>query len=249
MRYMDFLCVRMLGLAGILLGVCTPLSLYGQEVSILSEEAKRKDRELAKEMVGYWNPELDSTDLEFVFVYEVRPKPQGEYRYGHIVPNAVDSLWYGERYDVDSLGVRNYCARIAQGIPLSDFFYVPVSSLYREKWSMKKAIFFNMYSTIVRMFILRRGDHRHVGSMYYPLAGGFSIVATEYTSSEERLFSLFLLKKREELGIEYFFFPGDFGLPLMSASMLLLGVDDRQQVYLFDTYRQEVTYVGGPPVM
>lgn len=246
---MGFLCVRMLGLAGILLGVCTPLSLYGQEFSILSEEAKRKDQELAKEMVGYWNPELDGTDLEFIFIYEVRPKPRGEYRYGHIVPNAMDSLWYGERYDVDSLGVRNYCARIARGIPLSDFFYVPVSSLYREKWSVKKAIFFNMYSTIVRMFILRKDDHRHVGSMYYPLAGGFSIIAAGHTSPEERLFSLFFLKKREELGIEYFFFPGDFGLPLMSASMLLFGVDEKQQVYLFDTYRQKVTYVGGPPAM
>ena len=220
----------------------------GQESLFVSQKMRERDlkvlRKAAKSFLREHALAIEEDSVDFCYYYVATEREELKDCYARIVPNRLDTLLYAcslPSIKRDSV-IPNYCARIAQGIPVDEFFYVP-ERRYRIR-NLDGRVLGALSLEFCRILLLQKRTRSVIGSFYY-LGWGFDPIS--YSSPEERLADSFVWKEMKRLGIEYFFLPEKLGVPLRLDKQLFFGVDDKQRVYLFDAYRQEVTYVGGPP--
>ena len=224
----------------------------GQESLFVSQKMRERDlkvlRKAAKSFLREHALAIEEDSVDFCHYYVVAEREELKDCYARIVPNSLDTFLYACSFSPvanDSV-VPNYCARIAQGIPINKFLYVPEKQHPYPIRSLDGRVFGELSLAFCRILLLQKGSRSVIGSFYY-LGWGFYPIS--YSSPEEKLADAFVWKEMQRLGIEYFFLPNKLGIPLRLNNKLYFGVDGRKQVYLFDTYRQKVTYVGGPPAM
>lgn len=227
-----------------------PVLAQGQESLFASQKARQRDlsvlRKAAKSFLREQALGVEEDSVDFCYYYVVAEREGSEICYARLVPNRLDTLLYAcslPSIKRDSV-ISNYCARIAQGIPVDEFFYVPERRHPYRIRNLDGRVLGELSLAFCRILLLQERTRSVIGSFYY-LGWGFDPI--NYSSPEERLADSFVWKEMKRLGIEYFFLPERLGVPLRLDKQLFFGVDGRRRVYLFDAYRQEVTYVGGPP--
>ena len=103
----------------------------GQESLFVSQKMRERDlkvlRKAAKSFLREHALAIEEDSVDFCYYYVATEREELKDCYARIVPNRLDTLLYAcslPSIKRDSV-IPNYCARIAQGIPVDEFFYVP----------------------------------------------------------------------------------------------------------------------------